>query len=131
MSYRLIGMLISGCGQSESFSPPRDQTRVSFLASRFFTTEPPGSACFLYDSKYMVNFRHSNEGMSFLPTLVPDNSCQATHPPLPYLNTVFLLTLVELQHSILGCLLCTDSFLLILSLTLPAEKSTVINIFLT
>lgn len=71
----------------------------------------------------MVNFGQSNEGLSFLPTLVPDNSCQATHPPPSYINTIFLLTLVELQHSILGCLLCTDSFHLMLSLTFPAGKS--------
>ena len=126
-----IGMLISACVWSESFSQPRSQTQVIFLASRFFSSKPPGSACYLYDSKYMVNFGHSNEGVSFLPTLVPDNSCQATHPHPSYLNTVFLLTLVELQHSILGCLLCTDSFHLTLSLTLPAGKSTFINIFLT
>ena len=120
--YYLIGMLISGCVQSESFSPPRDQTQVFFLANRF-STKPPGSTCYLYDCKYMVNFGQFTEGPFFLPTLVPDNSCQATHPPPSYVNTIFLLTLVELQHSILGCLLCTDSFHLTLSLTFPAGKS--------
>ena len=31
---------------SRGSSPPRDQTRVSSMSSRFFTTEPQGSLCF-------------------------------------------------------------------------------------
>ena len=35
-----------GLPSSRGSSPPRDQTHVSSIAGRFFTTEPQGSLCF-------------------------------------------------------------------------------------
>lgn len=73
---------------------------------------------------------HPNEWMSFSPTLVPDISCQASHPPQHYPNMVFLLTFGRASTFHSGCLLCTNSFHLTLSLTSPAGQPTFINIFL-